>query len=117
MIVGGGVVYGLLSRRPVNLSLIVGAELVPEEALMAASISTNSGQWQRLQDYGTPESQALFQEQLEAIETNLLANSDVTYEEDIAPWVGDRITLAILPPPEIDADTPPEALRADRANL
>ncbi|WP_159790363.1 DUF3352 domain-containing protein [Sodalinema gerasimenkoae] len=117
VIVGGGVLYGLLSRRPVNLSLIVGAELVPEEALMAASISTNSGQWRRLQDYGTPESQALFQEQLEAIETNLLANSDVTYEEDIAPWVGDRITLAILPPPEIDADTPPEALRADRANL
>ena len=48
LIVGGGVVYSLVLRRPVNLSLIVGAELVPEDALMAASISTNSGQWQRL---------------------------------------------------------------------
>ena len=117
VIIGGGVVYSLVSRRPVNLSLIVGAELVPEDALMAASISTNSGQWQRLQEYGTPESQALFQDQLDEIETTVFADSDLTYEEDIAPWVGDRITLAILPSPPIEADTPPEALRADRANL
>ena len=110
-------VYSLVLRRPVNLSLIVGAELVPEDALMAASISTNSGQWQRLREYGTPESQALFQEQLEEMETRILGNSDLTYEEDIAPWVGDRITLAVLPAPEIGADTPLEALQADRSNL
>ncbi|MGM0454935.1 MAG: DUF3352 domain-containing protein [Cyanobacteriota bacterium] len=117
ILVGGGVVYGLISRRPVNLSLIVGAEFVPEDALMAVSVSTESGQWRRLRNYGTEGSQARFQEGLTQLQDNLLAGSDYRYEEDIAPWVGDRITLAILPPPEIDESTPPEDLRADRANI
>ena len=117
ILVGGGVVYGLISRRPVNLSLIVGAEFVPDEALMAVSVSTRSGEWRRLRNYGTEGSQARFQEGLTQLQGNLLSGSNYSYEEDIAPWVGDRITLAILPPPEINQDTPPEDLRADRAKL
>jgi len=117
ILVGGGVIYSLIARRPVNLSLIVGAEFVPDDALMAVSVSTRSRQWRRLRNYGTEESQARFQDGLTQLQDNLLAESNYQYDEDIAPWVGDRITLAILPPPEIDETTPPEDLRADRANL
>jgi hypothetical protein len=58
LLIGGGVAaYWLLVQR--NLSLgNAPAQLVPQDALLTASISTDSEQWQQLQKYGTAEQNA-----------------------------------------------------------
>ncbi|MGC9505801.1 DUF3352 domain-containing protein [Baaleninema sp.] len=117
LIFGGSLAYWVLSRKPSDETVMAGARLVPEDALMALSVSTTSDRWQRLTRYGTPESQRLFRDSLAALEQRLLGEIGYTYADDIKPWVGDRITVAFLAPPPITSDTEPEDLQADRAAL
>lgn len=118
VVVGGGLSYALLTRNPEgNATAIAGARFIPEDAVFALSASTDSGRWQRLQRYGTPESQEPFDRVLDRLQANVLPDGDLNYNDDVRPWVGDRVSVAVLPPPPIAEDTPPEALEADRAFL
>lgn len=117
LLIGGGLSYLLLARNPENETIFSGARLVPEDALFAVSISTDRNRWQRLGRYGTPESQERFRESLQQLQDEQLGQQGYNYNDDIRPWIGDRATLAVLPPPPIEADTSVEALKADRALL
>ncbi|MDC0835985.1 Putrescine ABC transporter putrescine-binding protein PotF [Geitlerinema sp. FC II] len=117
LVFGGSLAYWVLSRKPADETVMAGARSIPEDALMAVSVSTADDRWQRLARYGTPDSQTLFREGLAQLEQRLLGDSGYTYTEDIKPWVGDRITVAFLPPPPISPETDPEDLKADRAAL
>lgn len=74
----------------------VGAQLIPQDALVTASISTNSEQWQQFRKYGTPEIQATIDTQLKQLQELLTSNS-YNYEQDIKPWLGKTVIIAYLP--------------------
>lgn len=72
------------------------AKVVPDEALMATFISTDPQSWSQLQQFGTPEAQKLVEQSLQDFNKQILAESNINYEKDVKPWVG-NVMVAILP--------------------
>jgi Protein of unknown function (DUF3352) len=105
IVVGGGVGYWLLSRRS-EVETQTGAKIVPQDAVMTVSVSTNSRQWQQLRQYGTPDSQKLLRDRLEEL-SQVLSDTGYDYQKDIQPWIADEATIAFLPFPEAKPDAPP----------
>lgn len=96
---GGAVAYWLLRQRGEGPSLATSTKLIPEQALVTFSISTNERQWKQLRSLGTPETQAKFNEQLAKWHDDLIDDSGLDYNKDVQPWIGDELTVALLPPP------------------
>jgi hypothetical protein len=122
LLIGGSVAaYWLWVRRnPVLGEAPVGFELVPQEALLTATISTDAAQWQQLQLYGTPATQTALKQQLTQLQDNFLKATGLNYEEDIQPILGKTITVAYLgSKPPVTESTPekgqqlPSSLRPD----
>jgi hypothetical protein len=107
-IAGGALAYGWLNwqQRPLMsaANVPVGAEVIPQSAVVALSFSTDERQWQRLRTFGTPDSQARFDAQLAAWRDRLLTANGLDYRRDIAPWVGETVTLGFLSSTAADAD-------------
>jgi hypothetical protein len=76
---------------------------------MATFISTNAEDWEKLEQFGTPELQKLVTEQLQAFQQNSLATVDLAYETDIQPWV-EGLTVSVLPPTEVRDEQEPNLL-------
>ncbi|RUT05647.1 hypothetical protein DSM106972_036540 [Dulcicalothrix desertica PCC 7102] len=75
---------------------LASAKIIPDEAIMAGYITTDSQAWAKIEEFGTPEAQKLFAKGLE--EFNKSADKEgYSYEKDIKPWVG-GIMFAVLPP-------------------
>lgn len=113
--VGGGVVYWLLNQRQLGGGeLPVGVQVIPQDAFMTLSFSTRDDQWRQLRRLGTPESQAMLDQRLTEWRDRLLTANGLNYEEDVQPWVGDEITVALMAPQPLPIDsgmpeeTPPE---------
>ena len=92
-----------------------GSQLIPQNALLAVSVSTDAEEWQQLRDYGTPETQAIVDAQLTTLRDTLLTANGYNYEQDIQPWLGKQVTIAYLssqiptaiaPPKTADAPVP-----------
>ncbi|HAJ58345.1 MAG TPA: hypothetical protein DCP31_02955 [Cyanobacteria bacterium UBA8543] len=98
LLIGGTLTaYFLLRQRTVFLGdAPVGSQLVPQDALVTASISTDSAQWQQLRQYGTPETQAAFDKQLTQMRDEFLTANGYNYEQDIKPWLGKTVMTAYL---------------------
>ena len=60
IIAGIFTVYILIFTKKAVDNLPVGAEVIPEDAMMTLHVSTNSTQWQKLQQFGTSESKTAF---------------------------------------------------------
>ncbi|MDX2214930.1 MAG: DUF3352 domain-containing protein [Oculatellaceae cyanobacterium bins.114] len=94
---GGLASYWVVTqRRPAIASLPVGSDLVPQDALMTLTFSTDTEQWQELRQFGTPETQKQLDERLAEWRDRLLTDYGYRYERDIQPWIGDEATLAVL---------------------
>jgi hypothetical protein len=95
----GGVTayWWLSSQRPLPPELPVGSDLIPQDALMTVSFVTDEQQWQRLEQFGTPASQEMWKEQLTEWRDRLLDGENLNYQTDVKPWIGQEITVAILP--------------------
>jgi hypothetical protein len=97
LVAGGALVFWLLTKnRYTPGSLPVGANVVPQEALMVLSVSTDVGQWQQLRQFGTPKSQAAFDRTLVQWRDQTLTRYGLNYAQDIQPWVGSEVTIAQL---------------------
>ncbi|MBC6480874.1 MAG: DUF3352 domain-containing protein [Hormoscilla sp. GM7CHS1pb] len=59
-------------------------------------MTTNQEQWQKLRQFGTPETQAAFDARLVELRDRLLTANGYDYSKDIQPWVGSEITVAFL---------------------
>ncbi len=95
LISGSVAAYWLIVQR--NLAQAnAPAELVPQDALITASISTDSEQWQQLREYGTPETRSALDRQLSQIQDDLLTANGYNYEQDIKPLLGKTATIAYL---------------------
>jgi len=100
LLVGGGaaaLVY-FLNRGGTAGNMPVGANVVPQDALMAVSFNTNEEQWRKLRTFGTPQSQAAFDRNLAQLRDRLLTANNLNYEQDIKPWVGEEVTFAVFTP-------------------
>ncbi|MGP1375891.1 MAG: DUF3352 domain-containing protein [Almyronema sp.] len=99
LIGGGALAYWFLSRRlGLSADLPPGITAIPDEATLVVSVSTDERQWRRLRQLGTPETQAQFDQTLIRWRDRLLTSQGYAFERDIAPWVGEEITFALLPP-------------------
>ncbi|MDB9372560.1 DUF3352 domain-containing protein [Nodularia sphaerocarpa] len=73
------------------------AKLVPSTAVMATYITTDPQAWAKLSEFGTPEAQKLVAKGLEDFQPNFLNAGNISYEQDLKPWVG-GVMVAVLPP-------------------
>ncbi|MEH2267706.1 MAG: DUF3352 domain-containing protein [Nostoc sp.] len=95
----GSAAYWLLVQRQLSSSdLLVGANIIPGDALFAVSLTTDPQQWQKLRGFGTKETQAELDKNLVQLRDRFLTNNGYDFQKDIAPWVGDDVTIAILAP-------------------
>lgn len=101
LIIGGGATayWVMLQIQPSSDNLPVGANLIPQDALMTLSLSANANQWEQLREFGTPQTQASFDRTLAALRDRFLTSNGYNYQEDIQPWAGKEITLAFLSQP------------------
>lgn len=114
--VGGGTAYWFFSQRGAGpADLLMGSEVVPQDALMAVSVTTDAGQWQQMREFGTKQSQTALDQNLAQLRDRFLTANGFNYDKDIRPWVGKEVTLAFLPtqiPPVTNPPTnPPPALQ------
>ncbi|MEH2081699.1 MAG: DUF3352 domain-containing protein [Nostoc sp.] len=99
LIGAGSVAYWLLAQRQTSSSdLLVGANIIPGDALFAVSLTTDPQQWQKLRQFGTKETQTELDKNLVELRDRFLTNNGYDFQKDIAPWVGDDVTIAILAP-------------------
>lgn len=103
MLIGGGAAayWVLVQSQPVLGTLPVGANLIPQDALMTLSLSTNPSQWQQLREFGTPQTQAMFDRTLTELRDRFLTSKGYNYQRDIQPWAGKEVTFAFLVPQPI----------------
>ena len=84
-IAGGSITYWLLmSRRPVE-GVPVGSNVIPADAMMAFSLTTDQRQWEKLQKFGTPASQTAFNQLWSGWQDLLFTKNGINYQSDIQP--------------------------------
>ncbi|MBW4452877.1 MAG: DUF3352 domain-containing protein [Nostoc indistinguendum CM1-VF10] len=107
LIGAGSVTYWLLSQRQISSSdLLVGANIIPGDALFAVSLTTDPQQWQKLREFGTKETQTELDKNLIELRDRFLTNNGYDFQKDIAPWVGNDVTIAILAPATVNKALP-----------
>jgi hypothetical protein len=97
LLIGGGVgAYLVLTTQQTFRRVSGGANVVPQDAMMAIELSTDARQWEKLHALGTMESRAAFERNLAQLRDRFLTAYGYSYQRDIQPWVGDTITIAFL---------------------
>ncbi|MBT9316499.1 DUF3352 domain-containing protein [Leptothoe spongobia] len=98
LVLGGAAAYfGLGQRLSSGPKIPVGMELVPDDALIALTLTTNENQWTRLRQLGSPESQKLLDRWLVTWRDRIISANGYRFRTDIEPWLGDEVTVAFLP--------------------
>jgi hypothetical protein len=85
-------------------TLPVGANLIPQDALLVMTVNTDPQQWRQLRSFGTTKSQAAIDGWLIDQRDQLFNQNGIDYTKDIAPWVGPEVTIAQLSPQSELAD-------------
>jgi hypothetical protein len=100
LLIGGGVAaYWVLSQQnSLTGDMPVGANIIPQDALLTLSVSTDSDQWQQLREFGTKQTQAELDKNLAQLRDRFLTANGYNYQQDIQPWVGEEVTIAFLAP-------------------
>ncbi|MEM6252475.1 MAG: DUF3352 domain-containing protein [Cyanobacteria bacterium P01_D01_bin.156] len=98
LILGGAAAYlGINERLFKSTQLPSGMELVPSDALLALTLTTDENQWTRLRQMGSAESQKILDRWLLTWRDRILSNHGYRYRTDIEPWIADQVTVAFLP--------------------
>ncbi|MEA5618883.1 DUF3352 domain-containing protein [Cronbergia sp. UHCC 0137] len=100
LLIGGGIAaYWLFTQgQPLSRDLPIGANIIPDDALFAVSLTTDHQQWQKLREFGTLEAQRELDKNLVIWRERLFTNNGYDFQKDVKPWVGDGVTIAMLSP-------------------
>ncbi|AFY69961.1 hypothetical protein Pse7367_1673 [Thalassoporum mexicanum PCC 7367] len=109
--IGGAIAYFGFWRKPEPIQgLMAIAKVIPQEAHLLIAFNTESRPWQKLSQFGTPESQKLFSQTMEQSPLHrLLEQSQADFDRDVKPWLGGDIVTALVPDPE-NPNNPPGTL-------
>ncbi|MEH2313447.1 MAG: DUF3352 domain-containing protein [Nostoc sp.] len=113
LIGAGSIGYWLLSQRQPLSGELVGANIIPGDALFAVSLTTDPQQWQKLRQFGTKETQAELDKNLVQLRDRFLTNNGYDFQKDVAPWVGDDVTIAFLAPDTVSKPAPKPVATTD----
>ncbi|MGK7903026.1 MAG: DUF3352 domain-containing protein [Hormoscilla sp.] len=120
LIAGGAATYWFLSQKrqqEVILEMPVGVEVVPQDVLMSISMSTDEEQWHQMRQFGTPETQAAFDQRLAELRDRLLTANGYDYSKDIQPWVGPEVTVAFLSPNQLSSNSSRIGMATEKNSL
>ncbi len=100
LLIGGGIAgYWFLTQgKPLSRDLPVGVSIIPRDALLSVSLTTDPRQWNKLRKFGTKESQKELDKSLVQLRDRFLSSNGYDYQKDISPWVGNEVTIAFLAP-------------------
>ena len=99
LLIGGGIAaYWLLIGSQKLARLPLGANIIPQDAVLTVSVSTEPSKWQQLREFGTPQTQAIVDDYLIELRDRFLTDNSYNYQKDIQPWVGKEVTLAVVSP-------------------
>lgn len=99
VVVGGIAAYMYFLRGSTGdgEGALASAKIIPNEALMATYIATDSQAWSQLEKFGTPEARKIVTEGLKEFNQKNLEGDNISFEQDVKPWLG-GVMVAILPP-------------------
>ncbi|HEY9674528.1 MAG TPA: DUF3352 domain-containing protein [Waterburya sp.] len=104
--------FWLTSQSPLNLlregasANPTAAMFIPRQAPAMASLLVNPDRLEAFRQLvARPVNRRQSRAELNQIKDSLLANSDIKYQRDLQPWLGDEITLAVT---SLDFDRNPE---------
>jgi hypothetical protein len=98
-LVAGAAAFGIskfMSGTPDTLDITNGVNLLPEDTLLSIAISTDTERWQKLREFGVPESRGVFEQKLTKLQTDFLTSYGYDYQRDIQPWLGKQILFGYL---------------------
>jgi hypothetical protein len=100
LLVGAGaVVFWWMTRNTFTPgTLPVGANVIPQDALIVVTLNTDPQQWKQLRQFGTSKSQTAFDRTLAQLRDQIFTNNGLEYQRDVQPWVGQEVTIAQLSP-------------------
>ena len=105
LVLGGAAAYlGINQRLGRGTQMSPGMELVPANALLAVTLTTDENQWTRLRQLGSAESQKILDRWLVKWRDRILSDHGYRFRTHVEPWVGDQVTVALLPRTGADAD-------------
>ena len=98
LLVSGGAIAYLNFRQRAPRSLVpVGMQVVPKTALATVTLTTDELTWTKLRQFGTADTQQQLDAFLTGWKERLFATNGYSFKRDVKPWIGDRVTLAVLP--------------------
>lgn len=96
-IAGGIGAYFFFSKTDITPGSAVGTlSVVPQQSIMAMSLSTDGAAIAQLEQFLNPETKKLY-DQATAEFRKGLSSGDFDYEKDVKPWIGKNVTVAFLP--------------------
>ncbi|MBD2021573.1 DUF3352 domain-containing protein [Leptolyngbya sp. FACHB-36] len=96
-VAGGAAAYFYFKGAPIgSVNPAAIAKVIPDDAYMAAFISTDEKSWSQLEKFGTPEAQKIVGRGLSDLQQQLATNPQINYEKDLKPWVG-NVMVAVMP--------------------
>jgi|GEM_PF-1947162 len=108
VIVAGGIAaYYYLKVQPTAIAdPLAAAQVMPESVVMATYVTTAPSAWGELQAFGTPAAQAALRRNLVALQPALLREANLSYEQDIRPWLN-GLMIGVLPVTPTDSSPDP----------
>ena len=98
LLVSGGAIAFLNFRQRAPRSLApVGMQMVPNTALATMTVTTDELTWTKLRAFGTADTQQQVDAFLKDWKQRLFTANGYSFKRDVKPWIGDRVTLAVLP--------------------
>ncbi|MFH7245693.1 MAG: DUF3352 domain-containing protein [Spirulina sp.] len=110
LVLGVGLLGGLALRTPLYLldrggqAVPEALQFVPRQSALVASVLARPDRLAQLWDYlAEPKRRPSLRSDRERLEQALLAQTGLTYDRDILPWLGEEITVALVAP-DVDQD-------------
>lgn len=97
LVSGGAIAFLNFRQRAPRVLAPVGMQMVPSTALGTVTLTTDELAWTKLRQFGTPDTQQQLDEFLKGWKQRLFTANGYSFKRDVKPWIGDRVTLAILP--------------------
>ena len=94
---GSAIAYLNFSQRAPRSLAPAGTQLVPKTAIATVTVTTDELTRTKLRQFGTADTQQQFDALLTQWKDRLFTINGYSYKRDIKPWIGDRVTLALLP--------------------